>query len=57
MADFVMSNGCDRVLLYGAPGTGKTYFGLNYGNVTNAYRLVCTDEMTDGDMVGKHLAL
>jgi len=54
MADFVMSNGCDRVLLYGAPGTGKTYFGLNYGNVTNAYRLVCTDEMTDGDMVGKY---
>lgn len=54
MAEFVISNGCDRVLLYGAPGTGKTYFGLNYGNVTNAYRLVCTDEMTDGDMVGKY---
>ena len=54
LANFVMSNGADRVLLYGVPGTGKTYFGLNYGNTTNAYRLVCTDEMTDGDLLGKY---
>ena len=29
-ANFAMANGLDRVLLYGKPGTGKTYFGLNY---------------------------
>ena len=54
MANFAMSNGIDRILLYGVPGTGKTYYGLNYGNVANSYRLVCTDEMTDGELIGKY---
>jgi hypothetical protein len=55
MANFAMSNGLDRVLLYGKPGTGKTYFGLNYHlNEQRSYRLICTDEMTDGDMIGKY---
>ena len=55
MANFAMSNGLDRVLLYGKPGTGKTYFGLNYHlNAQKSYRLICTDEMTDGDMIGKY---
>jgi MoxR-like ATPase len=50
-----MANGLDRVLLYGKPGTGKTYFGLNYHlNDKKSYRLICTDEMTDGDMIGKY---
>jgi MoxR-like ATPase len=50
-----MANGLDRVLLYGKPGTGKTYFGLNYHlGTSKSYRLICTDEMTDGDMIGKY---
>lgn len=53
-AQLAMTNGLDRLLLYGAPGTGKTYFGLHYHLSSNqkAYRLICTDEMTDGDLVG-----
>jgi len=42
----------NRVLLYGLPGTGKTYFGLNAGNIKQAYRLICTEEMTDADLIG-----
>lgn len=42
----------NRVLLYGLPGTGKTYFGLNSGLKGNAYRLICTEEMTDADLIG-----
>lgn len=54
-ASFAMKHGLDRVLLYGKPGTGKTYFGLNYHlNDQTSYRLICTDEMTDGDMIGKY---
>jgi hypothetical protein len=55
-AQFALDNNLDRVLLYGKPGTGKTYYGLNYGLAEGkqAYRLVCTDEMTDGDMLGKY---
>jgi len=42
----------NRVLLYGLPGTGKTYFGLNYAVKTEAHRLICTEEMTDADLIG-----
>ena len=43
----------NRVLLYGLPGTGKTYFGLNASlNGRNSYRLICTEEMTDADLIG-----
>jgi len=43
----------NRVLLYGLPGTGKTYFGLNHSlKGKNAYRLICTEEMTDADLIG-----
>jgi MoxR-like ATPase len=49
-AEFAI-NHSNRVLLYGLPGTGKTYFGLNR-NTTNAYRLICTEEMTDADLIG-----
>jgi hypothetical protein len=52
-ADFALSNGLGRVLLYGAPGTGKTYYALNYHlNEKPSYRLVCTDDMTDADLIG-----
>ena len=52
-ADFALSNGLGRVLMYGLPGTGKTYFGLNYHLAgKNSYRLICTEEMTDSDLIG-----
>jgi MoxR-like ATPase len=41
-----------RVILYGVPGTGKTYAGLTYGKMNGAHRLICTEEMTDADIVG-----
>ena len=53
MADFALSNNLGRVLMYGLPGTGKTYFGLNYHlNEKPSYRLICTEEMTDSDLIG-----
>lgn len=50
-AEFAIENS-NRVLLYGLPGTGKTYFGLNHALKGNAYRLICTEEMTDADLIG-----
>jgi MoxR-like ATPase len=45
--------GIDRVVLYGAPGIGKTYAGLNLGNVEGgAHRLACTDDMTTAEVTG-----
>lgn len=45
--------GIDRVILFGTAGIGKTYAGLNYGELTGgAHRLICTDEMTNADVVG-----
>jgi len=41
-----------RVILYGPPGTGKTFAALTYGNKNQAHRLICTEEMTDADIVG-----
>lgn len=53
MANFALSNNLGRVLMYGLPGTGKTYFGLNYHlNGKSSYRLICTEEMTDSDLIG-----
>lgn len=54
-ASYALENNLGRVLLYGAPGTGKTYFAMNYHtNPENAYRLVCTEEMTDADLIGMY---
>ena len=48
-----LNAGIDRVVLYGAPGIGKTYAGLNLGNVEGgAYRLACTDDMTTAEVTG-----
>jgi MoxR-like ATPase len=41
-----------RVILYGVPATGKTFGGLNIGKPRNAYRLICSEDMTDADIVG-----
>lgn len=51
--DDVVSAGIDRIILFGPPGTGKTYAGLNQGNVSaGAFRLVCTEDMTAADVTG-----
>ena len=45
--------GIDRVILFGPPGTGKTFAGLTIGNTDGgAHRLVCTEDMTNMDVTG-----
>ena len=52
-ADFALANGLGRVLFYGAPGTGKTFYAMNYHlNDKKAYRLICNDEMTENHITG-----
>jgi len=52
----VMSNGIGRVLLFGPPGTGKTFAALYSGvGVVPAERLVCTEELTAGEIMGTWL--
>lgn len=52
----VLNAGTDRVILFGPPGTGKTFAGLNYGNTTaGAWRLICTDDMTTADVLGHYI--
>lgn len=45
--------GIDRIILFGPAGVGKTYAGLTFGDVeAGAYRLVCTEDMTNMDVTG-----
>lgn len=54
--DKVLSSGIDRVILFGPPGTGKTYAGLTYGNIAGgSHRLVCTEDMTTADVCGSFM--
>lgn len=49
----VLNAGINRVILFGPPGTGKTYAGLTVGNVSaGAHRLICTEDMTQADVTG-----
>lgn len=49
----VLEAGVDRLILFGPPGTGKTYAGLTIGNVAaGAYRVACTEDMTEADITG-----
>lgn len=49
----VLNAGINRVILFGPPGTGKTYAGLTIGNVSaGAHRLICTEDMTQADVTG-----
>jgi len=51
-----LNAGIDRIILFGPPGTGKTFAGLNYGDVQGgAWRLICTDDMTNGDVTGHYI--
>lgn len=48
-----LNAGIDRIILFGPSGIGKTYAGMNMGNVeAGAYRLVCTEDMTNMDVTG-----
>lgn len=45
--------GVTRIILFGPPGTGKTYAGMNFGQVDRgAFRVTCTDDMTNADVTG-----
>jgi len=49
----VIAAGTDRVILYGRPGTGKTYSGLTVGvGAAGSERLICTEDMTSADVSG-----
>jgi MoxR-like ATPase len=49
----VLSAGISRVLLYGPSGTGKTYAALHHAvGSTPAERLVCTEDLTSGEITG-----
>lgn len=49
----VLTAGIDRLILFGPPGTGKTYAGLHMGDVSaGAHRLVCNEDMTAADVTG-----
>lgn len=54
--DKVLSAGIDRVILFGPPGTGKTFAGLNMGDIHGgSHRLVCTEDMTTADVCGSFM--
>lgn len=48
----VLSAGVARLLLYGPPGTGKTYAALHHAVHSPAERLVCTEDLTTGEITG-----
>ncbi|MGH9019706.1 MAG: AAA family ATPase [Acidimicrobiales bacterium] len=48
----VLAAGVARVLLFGPPGTGKTYAALHAGCAETAERLVCTEDLTSGEVTG-----
>ena len=48
----VMAAGISRVLLYGPSGTGKTYAALHHNVQSQAERLVCTEDLTSGEITG-----
>jgi len=48
-----LNAGVTRVILFGPPGTGKTYAGIKHGDVSRgAHRLICTEDMTNLDVTG-----
>jgi len=48
-----LAAGTNRLILFGPPGTGKTFGGLNLGAVTGgAFRLICNEDMTAANVTG-----
>ena len=53
--ELALNAGIDRLILFGPPGTGKTFAGLNIGDVTaGAFRLICTEDMSNAKVEGHY---
>ena len=51
-----MTAGIDRLILFGPPGTGKTYAALRWHtNERPVERLICTEELTAAEVTGAWL--
>jgi MoxR-like ATPase len=49
----ILASGINKLILFGPPGTGKTFAGLTFGNVSaGAHRLICNEDMTSADVTG-----
>ena len=58
----VLASGVDRLILFGPPGTGKTFGGLSLGvpsstdargvTTRHAFRVVCSEDMTTASVTG-----
>ena len=48
----VLAAGVDRMILFGPPGTGKTFSALHVNKTPGqeSHRLTCTDDMTNMDV-------
>jgi MoxR-like ATPase len=50
-----LSMGIDRLILFGPPGTGKTFAGLTLGDTQGgAFRVICNEDMTAADVTGHY---
>lgn len=57
-----LASGIDRLILFGPPGTGKTFGGMTLGvpsstdgrgvTTRHAFRVVCSEDMTNADVTG-----
>lgn len=48
--------GIDRLILFGPPGTGKTFAGLTIGDTQGgAFRVICNEDMTAADVTGNFM--
>ena len=50
----VLDAGLDRIILFGPPGTGKTYAALHLATPRGVERLTCTDDITSAEVTGSY---